>query len=47
MSYLSEIWRAWRGLFVDLPYGDPYLAAGLLIVLFAVTVFMALARVDA
>lgn len=34
MSFLSELWRNWQMLFGILPYGDPYLAWGSLLVLY-------------
>lgn len=34
LYFFSELWRNWLMLFHPLPYGDPYLAWGVLAVLY-------------
>ena len=39
-SMVLETWDLWSGLFKPLPYGDPYIAIVVLVVLFSMTVKM-------
>ncbi len=34
IQFFMELWRNWLMLFHPLPYGDPYLACGALLVLY-------------
>lgn len=49
MSYMVEnaltgFWNVWTGLFAPLPYGDPYVAAGALMVLIAMAFKLTVGR---
>lgn len=34
MDFFSLLWNIWTGMFAGLPYGEPYLAAAVLVLLF-------------